>query len=230
MNRPGAIPAPAVALAAVAVLGATCVIGMVERASWRAARDAAPPGPPASGTRTAVVALGYPSRADGRPHPVQRWRVAMALRTARAHHADVLVCSGGAVRNAIVEADTMAELARRFGYVGEIRVERRSRSTRENVALVAPLVQDCARVLLVSDPHHVRRARRLWLEARPDDGARVFGGDTHRLLERWWSKLVSAGFERYLGWRHHSASACAPVASGGAPIGATSTRGTACTT
>ena len=69
--------------ASTAVLGACgAVVGAVELVHWRAARRLAPPSEPAAGP-PAVVVLGYPTRADGRSHPVQRWRVRIAVRTAR---------------------------------------------------------------------------------------------------------------------------------------------------
>ncbi|MEZ5226911.1 MAG: hypothetical protein R2710_09595 [Acidimicrobiales bacterium] len=53
----------------------------------RAARTAV-----AAGTgSTAVVVLGYPTRANGRPHPIQRWRVRLGIRTMRAAAAERIV-------------------------------------------------------------------------------------------------------------------------------------------
>jgi hypothetical protein len=44
---------------------------------------------------TSVVVLGYPSLPGGRPHPVQKWRVALAKKTIDRHGADRVVLSGG---------------------------------------------------------------------------------------------------------------------------------------
>ena len=190
----------------VVVLGAAgAAVGGVELLHRRAAASVSAPAAKPTG-RPAVVVLGYPSRADGRPHPVQRWRVRVALRTVRRAAADLVVFSGGAVRNEHVEAETMAALARREGLRGvEVVCETAARSTRENVVLAAPLVAGRSQVLLVSDPMHVRRARRLWLEARPEDVGVVHGGDTYRLFEALPIKAVSAGFELWLARRHRRA-------------------------
>lgn len=193
------------ASAAVAVAGAcTVLVGAVELLHARAARrDAAPDDRThATGARPAVVVLGYPTRASGRPHPVQRWRVAIAVRTVRRRDADLVVFTGGAVRNPHVEAGTMAALAHRRGLRDvTVVVEPEARSTRENARYARPHVAGRPLVLLASDPMHVARARRLWLEARPEDAGAVFGGDTYRPLERWPLKAVSAGFELLLARR-----------------------------
>lgn len=150
----------------------------------------------AAPARTAIVVLGFPTRRSGAPHPVQRWRVAMACRTWRATGARRVVFCGGAVRSHHVEADDMAQLARSAGMPPDVIVcERESRTTRENVEHAHGLVDGFDTVLLVSDPFHARRARTRWLELFPADVARVAYGDIQRPFEKLWLKAASAVFE-----------------------------------
>jgi uncharacterized SAM-binding protein YcdF (DUF218 family) len=139
--------------------------------------------------------LGHPARRDGRPHRVQRARVAAAVDVFRAVDADRLVMCGGARKNSIVEADVMVRLARELGVDTDALVaERRSTTTWENVREAETLVRDCAAVHLVSQPLHAARARRYWLRQFPNDADRVFVtlGDVDT---RWWIAAPIAGYE-----------------------------------
>jgi vancomycin permeability regulator SanA len=62
-------------------------------------------------TSCGVLVLGYPSNEDGTPSPVQVMRVNAGLKAYRFHRCDRLVFSGAAVKNQVVEAQTMAGLA-----------------------------------------------------------------------------------------------------------------------
>jgi uncharacterized SAM-binding protein YcdF (DUF218 family) len=148
-----------------------------------------------AGRPSAVVVLGHPARRSGRPHRVQRARVAAAVAVFRAVDANRIVMCGGARKNPIVEADVMVRLARELGVDADALVaERRSTTTWENVSEAAPLVRDCAAVHIVSQPLHAARARRYWLRQFPDDGNRVFVtlGDVDT---RWWIAAPIAVYE-----------------------------------
>lgn len=184
-------PARLVIVAASATAG---VVVAAEVAHVRAARRAQAPRRP--GARYAIVVLGYPTRADGSPHPLQRWRVAIALRTLHSVDAQALVFCGGAVANGIAEADTMAGLAIQGGAPASlVHRERVSRTTKENVARARELVDDDMVVLLASDPLHATRARRHWVTMYPDDAGRVFLASTYRPFEHWPRKVASAAYE-----------------------------------
>jgi vancomycin permeability regulator SanA len=128
-----------------------------ELASWLASRDAARAG----GGSCGVLVLGYPTREDGEPHPVQRQRVAAAVLAYREHGCERIVLSGGAVHNGHVEADAMARIARELGVPADVLVlERAARSTFENVALGAPQLAGYDTIYIASEPLHARRARR----------------------------------------------------------------------
>ncbi|RFA25795.1 hypothetical protein CAI21_18230 [Alkalilimnicola ehrlichii] len=109
----------------------------------------------------AVLVLGYPSRADGQAHRVQRFRTRVGVELVERFDCERIVFSGAAVRNAHPEAEAMAALARAAG-VAEARivVEGRARSTWENIACAGPYVAEAERVLLVSDSLHARRGQR----------------------------------------------------------------------
>jgi uncharacterized SAM-binding protein YcdF (DUF218 family) len=148
-----------------------------------------------AGGNRAVVVLGHPARRSGRPHPVQRARVATAVAVFRAVDADRIVMCGGARKNATVEADVMVGLARDLGVDPDALVaERDSTTTWENVREAETLVRDCAAVHLVSEPLHAARARRYWLRQFPADADRVFVtlGTTGT---GWWITVPSAAYE-----------------------------------
>jgi len=139
---------------------------------------------------TAVVVLGYPSRRNGNPHPLQRWRAELAVRTAIATSARWIVFTGGNPTRGRTEAEVMAALAVAPGLAGpDILLEDSSVSTWQNVGNTMPLVEEAASVVLVSDPLHAARARSYWLRQRPNDAERVTVTDESPLFDHWWLKV-----------------------------------------
>ena len=131
------------------------LLGLSEVAHARAAGKPIPPC-----DRSAVVVLGFPNRRNGGIHPVQRWRVRLALQTFAAHNGARLVFTGGETRGTKSEAETMADEAVAQGANrAQIVIEGRATSTWENVYLTMPLVKDFDTVILVSDPIHAARAK-----------------------------------------------------------------------
>jgi uncharacterized SAM-binding protein YcdF (DUF218 family) len=146
--------------------------------------------------RRGVVVLGYPSRKDGRPHVIQRWRVRAGVRVFREYGADLMVLCGGAVRRSVPEAEVMRDLAIEAGLDPAVLVvEGASRTTWENVKYAAPLLEHCEVVLLVSDPMHAARARKYWCRQFPADAERVVVAKTHRELRDWWLTIPGTLYE-----------------------------------
>jgi uncharacterized SAM-binding protein YcdF (DUF218 family) len=140
------------------LLVAALILAASEAAFWFAAQS----GPPPSDEHScAVLVLGYPANADGTTSAVARFRVESGVQIYREHRCGKLVLSGGAIQNEHIEAESMATVAERLGVsTQDIVVERRARSTWENVGCSAPLVASADRVLVVSDSLHARRAAR----------------------------------------------------------------------
>jgi uncharacterized SAM-binding protein YcdF (DUF218 family) len=152
---------------AVAFLCAIAAIGLGSELAFRLA-TASPAAPP-PGSGCAVLVLGYPSRSDGSPDPIQRSRVAAGVATLDAFRCETLVLSGGAAHNAFVEADAMAGVARELGVAGDrVALERRARDTWENVAFSLPFLEGRGTVYVVSEALHARRGVRYLCRQRPD--------------------------------------------------------------
>lgn len=190
MNRLARSLAMACAAGAVGVVGAELWHRRASRLSPGADRR----GPDRS---QAVVVLGYPSRRNGRPHPVQRWRTEIAVRSLPASDDSVLVFSGGRTRgSAVSEAETMAAYARRL-QVPEDRIllETRAESTWQNIELSLPLIDSYDTIVIASDPLHAARGRRYLGRQRPDLVSRLAFADDYRFGERWWLKTLIAAYE-----------------------------------
>lgn len=182
-----------VLLGAATTVAATAALALwADRAHARASRrrlgDV-----PRRGGREAVVVLGFGDRGP-RAGAVNRFRVRAALRSMDpAARESVLVCSGGPVKSDVPEADLLAAYARDGrGYTGPLVRERESRSTRENVVNVAPLVADADRIVIVSDPIHAEIARGYLHELRPDLARRLAPGAEYRPGEALPMKIVTA--------------------------------------
>jgi uncharacterized SAM-binding protein YcdF (DUF218 family) len=122
---------------------------------WHAARDRALPA-------DAIVVLGA-AHYLGRPSPVLRARLDQAAALHRRGVAPLVVLTGGTA-----PGDTTSEAAvgyaylRRRGIPAEaLLMEQQGRTTRESLAAVRVLLADrgVSRVVLVSDPFHLFRAR-----------------------------------------------------------------------
>lgn len=123
-------------------------------------------------TTEALVILGFRNRGN-RTNAVNRWRARVALRSRDPlAHSTIIVC-GGAVGGDRSEAELLDEYLRARGYQGPTLLEDRSRSTRENVANVIPLVEEAERIVIVSEPIHALIARVHLAGRRPDLAARV---------------------------------------------------------
>lgn len=201
----------------VLLAAAAAVVVASEVAHARASRGAprADPGRP-----LAVVVLGYRSRPGGRPHPLQRWRVAIAVRTLRRHQDGVLVLSGAA-RGGPSEAQVMARLAAAAGVPrSRLVLEEEATTTWENVARTAPLVEAYPQVAFASAPLHAARAR-AYLAANAGTSLVVWSaGVLHRSSEGsgWASAAV--------GRRHRRCSA--HCGGGSAPDRRSERRGRRC--
>lgn len=148
---------------------------------------------PQPATKPVILMLGFHSRRNGAPHPVQRWRIKLALRTAQRYHSDRMIISGGFTRGPRSEAGLLAELlSREPNPFVEIRLEERATTTWENVMFSRALLGGDETVVIVSDPLHAARARRYWLKQSPGDQHRVFITGCCGLFDGWWLKSPTA--------------------------------------
>ncbi len=110
--------------------------------------------------RDAIVVLGARLGARGQLTDVLRERVAVAATLFAAGGAPRIVATGGVTRaGAPAEGDAIAAALRAAGVPdAAIVVERAARSTAENARMTAPLLPPRARVWLVTQPFHARRA------------------------------------------------------------------------
>ncbi|SDM76504.1 YdcF family protein [Actinomyces ruminicola] len=166
----------------------------------------------------AVVVLGH---AD--PGPTagaeNRRRVRAGLRS-RSTPESQLVLSGGAVAGPVPEAELMARYATEDrSYTGPLALETTSRSTWENIVAVIPLLEDSARIVIVSDCVHALKARMFLWRQRPDLAARLARGREYRPGEGLLRKPASAlagiidlGLSAWVpGWARNSATGLAGV-------------------
>jgi uncharacterized SAM-binding protein YcdF (DUF218 family) len=129
------------------------------------------------------VVLGFGDRGD-RANFLNRWRVRAALRSLDpGRGASRLVLSGGPVAGSVPEAELMARYARELGYTGVLITELTSRSTRENIENVLPLIEDADRIKIVSNSVHAGRARGYLWRLRPDLAERLVPAADYRFGE-----------------------------------------------
>jgi len=149
----------------------------------------------------AVLVLGHPTRADGRPDPVQAFRVEAGVEAFRRNGCKALVLSGGAAHNRYVEAETMAELARRPGVPSTaLIVEGKSTTTWENIGCSTPLLRDYDRILIVSEFLHALRAKGYACEQDESLCERVRAVGPMGPWNLWWWRVPAALYElsRYI--------------------------------
>jgi vancomycin permeability regulator SanA len=162
---------------------------LTELAYWRAGPESVSPGRGSC----VVLVLGYPSEPDGTPHPVQRFRVETGVAVYREHRCSKIVFSGGAIRNRHVEAETMAAIAASLGVAkGDVILERRARTTWENVGCSTPLLRGANRVFLVSDSLHAQRAKRYACRQDSDLCPAVSAAGADPPLALLWWKVPAA--------------------------------------
>lgn len=137
------------------------------------------------------VVLGARVEPDGSASPVLAARVRHAVRVLGRH--DVLLFSGGVGKHGGSEASVARDLAVRLGVAPErCLLEEQSHSTRENAAFSLALLNerfpDGYHVVLVSDPYHLPRARRIFerLRGRPVSTSPVLDAPRH---VAWLSRI-----------------------------------------
>jgi len=87
------------------------------------------------------------------------------------------------VHSSVPEARIMARYARERGYRGPIALETGSRSTRENLREIIPLIEDAESIAIVSNSPHAEMARAALAEQRPDLASRLRRAADHRFGE-----------------------------------------------
>jgi uncharacterized SAM-binding protein YcdF (DUF218 family) len=183
------VRAAGIALAVPALVVGACEVAHF--AASRSGRAGIDPQRPA-----ALVVLGCPTTRRGRLTAMQRWRVDIAVRSFRRAPASRVVFTGAAWKQGRSESEAMAAYARRLGVPeAAILLERRSRSTWENIEQALVMVGDAEQLAICSDPVHAARGRRCVVRQRPDLAPRLVVADDHRVLEHPLLKLVSVGYE-----------------------------------
>ena len=149
---------PALAALGVLLIGYGAIVLLI----WQRAQ-AALAQPPQRHADAALV-LGNRAYLRGAPNPCLTGRVDTAVALAQAGRVPRIVMSGGVDKeDGRVEAEVMEAHARSIGYAGPVLREALSSSTRQNLALSAPLLQAAGvrRVIVVSEPYHLWRVERL---------------------------------------------------------------------
>jgi uncharacterized SAM-binding protein YcdF (DUF218 family) len=170
-------------------------IGCSELADWMASRFVAQP---PSGKNCAILVLGYPSKSDGQPSSVQIARVSEGNNSYQQYHCGMIVFSGGAVKNQIVEAQIMSAIAKSLGVPStRMILETKAQNTWENIKFSTSFVEKYDNILIVSDNLHAQRGRRYLCKQRPDLCDRTFVAVRYRPLYQWLWKIHAALYELF---------------------------------
>lgn len=140
-----------------------------------------------------VLVPGY----GGRLRAVERWRMAVALRTLATHGGGTLVVSGHQR-----EAERLALLAPRNHVV----VEPTARTTWENVERSIPYLEQAPQLAVASNWFHARRASQYLWPLRPDLSTRLVPAE-RQWWRGWWIQAAGAAYEVVLGTRRLARSA-----------------------
>lgn len=174
-------------------------LGIAEWLTWRASADLIhstrrDPSDVAAGE--VVLVLGYPSRADGEPSAMQRWRTRIAVRSTDPTIGR-FVFSGGATTGGRSEAAVMADYAVNRLHVprSAIDLEEHAATTWENVAFTLPQLRQATQVKIASNTFHARRARRYALQQDPHLATRLHRARDYELGEWPPVKLLLAVYE-----------------------------------
>lgn len=109
----------------------------------------------------AIIVLGARVNENGQASPILKARAWHGFELWKQGLAPKIVCTGGVGRYAPAESVAAAALLRGWGVPdAAILCEEVSTSTRENAAQAARLLPPHARVIVVSEPFHLWRARR----------------------------------------------------------------------
>ncbi|MDO4900061.1 YdcF family protein [Actinomyces sp.] len=170
-----------VAGACVLVIGAVALGEVTRRLASSCLLNDAPSTGDMTGTEVVLV-LGH-ADAGSSAGAENRRRVRAGLRN-RTTPTSLLVLSGGAVAGPVPEAELMARYATEgLGYSGPIVLEDASRSTWENIAAAAPMIEAADRIIVVSEPVHALKARLFLRRQYPNLAARLVRADDYRLAE-----------------------------------------------
>lgn len=181
-------PIPVVVIAVVIV----AILGWGEVAHWQASWRRLGHGE-SRGGREVVVVLGYKNRGH-RANCMNRYRVRAGIRSVdRGATESVLVLCGGTVAGDVPEAELMERYARDgCGFTGQIRLDRESCSTWENIQNAIPLIEDAESIKIVSNSLHAEKGRAYLWKLRPDLGDRLSRGEDYRLGEIIFVKPAAA--------------------------------------
>jgi uncharacterized SAM-binding protein YcdF (DUF218 family) len=145
-----------------------------------------------------VLVLGYPAESDGSTNDVQKMRVATGVRAYHLNNCDRIVFSGAAVKNQIVEAKVMAELAHGLGIqFSQIELETHAQNTWENIKFSIPSLEKYDRILIASDSLHAQRGRRYLCKQRTDLCGRTTVTARYQLFDRWGWKIGLGCYELF---------------------------------
>lgn len=131
---------------------------------------------PAPAPADAVLVLGTSTLVRGRPNGCMETRVAEGVRLVQAGLAPVLIVSGGRdPKDGLVEAESMADIARRLGLSpDQVLRETAATSSIENLEYSRRMLLDAGlgdRMIVVTEPFHLPRAmlaaERLGVDAQP---------------------------------------------------------------
>ena len=159
------------------------------------------------GRREAIIVLGYPTLADGSPHPLQQWRADIAARSINPQAAQTrIVCTGFAGDRPVSEAAALADLlvARRVPRRW-ISLEEQAATTWQNIEYAVPLAADAEVIKIASNGLHALRGRRFLRRQYPELADRLAPARDYRPGERWWIKawaLVYEAVNAYREWRN----------------------------
>ena len=138
------------------------VLAIVAFLAWAVlARVFAPKGNTSATRFDAIIVLGYPADSDGNPTPEQLARVSEGVREYERGVAPRLIMTGGPAHNNIVEAESMARVARAQGVPqSAIVLEPRADSTIENACFSAQIMKQNGwrSAEVITSAYHLPRA------------------------------------------------------------------------
>jgi uncharacterized SAM-binding protein YcdF (DUF218 family) len=170
-------------------------ISCSETADWMASRFFARS---PFGKNCVVLVLGYPSHNNGQPSPVQITRTLEGVHSYQYYHCELMVISGSAVKNHIVEAQTMSIVAKSRGVPSTSMIlETKAQNTWENIKFSTSILEKYDNILIVSDNLHAQRGRRYLCKQRPDLCDRTFVAVRYRPFYQWSWKIPAALYELF---------------------------------